>query len=83
METFSTLLALCVENLPDTAEFPLQRPVTRSFYVFLWSTSWINGDLKRHRAHYDVILMCGTEVNLYGVKNRLFIPDKNISIIVS
>ena len=35
METFSTLLALCEKNSPVTGEFPSQRPVTRSFGVFL------------------------------------------------
>ena len=34
METFSALLALCAGNSPVTDEFPLQRPVTRSFDVF-------------------------------------------------
>ena len=34
METFSVLLALCAGNSPVTSEFPLQRPVTRSFDVF-------------------------------------------------
>ena len=34
METFSALLALCAGNSPVTGEFPSQRPVTRSFYVF-------------------------------------------------
>ena len=33
METFSVLLALSVENSPDTSEFLSQRPVTRSFDV--------------------------------------------------
>ena len=31
MEVFSALLALCEGNSPVTAEFPSQRPVTRSF----------------------------------------------------
>ena len=35
METFSALLALCPGNSPVTGEFPGQRPVTRSFDVFL------------------------------------------------
>ena len=35
METFSALLALCAGNSPVTVEFPAQRPVTRSFDVFL------------------------------------------------
>ena len=34
METFSALLAICEGNSPVTAEFPAQRPVTRSFDVF-------------------------------------------------
>ena len=33
-ETFSESLALCAGNSPVTGEFPLQRPVTRSFDVF-------------------------------------------------
>ena len=35
METFSALLAICVENSPVPGEFPAQRPVTRSFDVFI------------------------------------------------
>ena len=34
VETFSVLLALCVGNSLVTGEFPSQRPVMRSFYVF-------------------------------------------------
>ena len=64
METFSALLAICAGNSPVTSEFPAQRPVTRSFDVFfdlrlnnrLSKQSWF-GDLKRYRAHYDVIVM--------------------------
>ena len=80
METFSALLAICAGNSPVTGEFPAQRPVTRSFYVFtlicLWINGWVNnreaGDLSRHRSHYDVIVMVllaheGKE-NMYGVR---------------
>ena len=68
METFSALLAIYVGNSPVTGEFPAQRPVTRSFEVFVdlrlnkrsWGW-WVNnreaGDFGRHRAHYDVIVM--------------------------
>ena len=49
MEIFSALLAICAGNSPVTGDFPAQRPVTRSFDVFC--------DLRRHRAHYDVIIM--------------------------
>ena len=34
METFSTLLALCVGNSQVTGEFPAQGPVTGSFDAF-------------------------------------------------
>ena len=65
METFPVLLALCAGNSPVTGEFPAQRPVTRSFDVFFdlrLDKTWVNnrkaGDLRRHRGHYDVIVMC-------------------------
>ena len=35
METFSALLAFCAGNSPVPREFPSQRPVTRSFDVFV------------------------------------------------
>ena len=35
MEKFSALLTICAGNSPVTGEFPSQRPVTRSFDVFL------------------------------------------------
>ena len=64
METFSALLAICAGNSPVTGEFPAQKPVTRSFAVFLdlclnkrlSKQSWA-GNLRRHRAHYDVTVM--------------------------
>ena len=60
METFSALLAICAGNSLVPGEFPAQRPVTRSFDVFL-ENGWVNnrqaGDLRRYRAHYDVIVM--------------------------
>ena len=37
MEIFSALLALCAVISPVTGEYPSQRPVARSFDVFLWS----------------------------------------------
>ena len=64
METFSALLALFAGNSPVTSEFPAQRPVARSFDVFFHLRcikDWVNnreaGDLRRHHAHYDVIVM--------------------------
>ena len=64
MKKYSALLAICVENSPATGELPAQRPVTRSFDVFLicvWINGWVNnreaGDFRRYRAHYDVTVM--------------------------
>ena len=60
----SALQAISAGNSPVTGEFPAKRPVTRSFDVFFdlrWINGWVNnreaGDLKRHRAHYDVIVI--------------------------
>ena len=45
METFSALLVICARNSP----------------IPVWINGWVNnreaGDLRRHRVHYDVILM--------------------------
>ena len=64
METFSVLLALCKGNSPVTDEFPTQRPGTRCFDVYfdlrlnkrLGEPSSAD-DSRRHRAHYDVIVV--------------------------
>ena len=57
MGTLDALPAIFV-----TGEFPAQRqrPVTRSFDVFLingWGNNRQAGDFRRHRAHYDVTVM--------------------------
>ena len=64
IETFSALLAICAGNSLVTDGFSAQRPVTRSFDVFFdlrlnkrLSNNRGAGDLKHHRAHYDVTVM--------------------------
>ena len=64
METFPALLAICAGNSPVPGDFPAQKPVTWSFDVFFICvriTNWVNnseaGDLRRYRAHHDVIVM--------------------------
>ena len=62
METFSALLVICAGNSPVAGEFPTQRPVTQCFDVFFdlrlnEQTNGEAGDLRRHRAHYDVTVM--------------------------
>ena len=63
-ETFSALLALCAGNSPVTGEFPSQsqwRGALMLSLICAWINGWINnheaGDLRRHRAHYDVTVM--------------------------
>ena len=64
METFSALLAICAGNSPVTGEFPhkgqWRGPLMFSL-ICSWINGWVNtgeaGDLRRHRAHYDVIVM--------------------------
>ena len=70
METFFALLAICAGNSPVPGEFPVQRPVTRGFYVFfdlrlnkrLGKKIAKAGDLRRNSAHYDVIVMYNSSV---------------------
>ena len=77
METFPALLALCAGNSPVAGEFPSQRSVTRS--CFLWSAPWINGwvknreagHLRRHRTHYDVIVMEMNNISFSSMKISL------------
>ena len=64
MEAFSALLALGEGNSPVTGKFSSQRPMKHIFDVLLicaWTNGWANyrdaGDLRRHRAHYDVNVM--------------------------
>ena len=64
METFSALLALCEGNPSVTGGFRSQRPVTRSFGIFLisaWRYGWVNNrdadDFRCHCAHYGVTVM--------------------------
>ena len=64
MEIFSASLAICAGNSPVPGEFPAQRPVTRSFDVYLicvringWVSNRDAGYLRRNRGHYDVTVM--------------------------
>ena len=56
METFFALLPIYAGKSLVTGEFPLHRPVTRSFEAFF--DLRLNERLsERHRAHYDVTVM--------------------------
>ena len=65
MKTFSALLAHCAGKSPFAGEFPAHEGQWRGALMFSLILDWINnwvynreaGDLRRHRAHYDVIVM--------------------------
>ena len=68
----SALLALCAWSSLVTGEFPTQRPVTGALMFSLicaWISSWANNheavDLRRHRTHYDVIVVQVRPMILY------------------
>ena len=47
-----------METFPVTGEFPAQMPVTQNFDVlFECANNGEAGDLRRHRANYDVTVM--------------------------
>ena len=59
METFYALLALCVGNSPVNCPHKGQwRGALMFSLICAWSKGWVKnrdcGDLRRHRAHYDV-----------------------------
>ena len=64
METFSDLLAICAGNSPVPGDSPLKGQWRRALIfslICVWINGWVNnreaGDLRRYRAHYDVIVM--------------------------
>ena len=72
METFSPLLGICAGNSPVPGKFPAQKPVTRNFdffFICARMNCWINnresGDLRRHRAHHNVIVMTTKNYGTY------------------
>ena len=65
MGTFSALLALCAGNSPVPVNSPHKgqwRGALMFAFICAWINDWVNnreaGDLRRHRGHYDVSVMC-------------------------
>ena len=64
METFSALLAICAVNSPVPGDSP-HKGQWRGALIFslicVWINGWVNnreaGDLRHHRAYYDVTVM--------------------------
>ena len=70
MEAFSALLALCAGNSPVPVNSPHKgqwRGALMFSLICVWINDWVNnreaGDLRRHRGHYDVIVMCRFRVS--------------------
>ena len=64
METFAVLLALCAGihgSLVNSAHKGQWRRALKFSLICAWTNDWVNnrdaGDLRRHRANYDVTLM--------------------------
>ena len=63
METFSALLAICAGNSPHKGQWS---GALMFSLICVRINDWVNngeaGDLIRHRAHYDVIVMCANRL---------------------
>ena len=72
METFSALLAICAGNSPVPVNSPHKGQWRGALMFSLICTSikgWVNnreaGELRRHSAHYDVIVMLSTNIMIF------------------
>ena len=75
MEPFSALLAICAGNSPVPVNSPHKgqwRGALMFSLIYAWINDWVNnreaGDLRRHRGHYDVIVMCHTRPCMFIVR---------------
>ena len=79
METFSALLAVCAGNSPVTGG------ALRLSLICAWINGWVHnreaGNLRSHRAHYDVIVMQNVQVKMMKVYIELFRERPHIDCI--
>ena len=72
MEAVSALLAICVVNSPHKGQW---RGALMFSLICAWINGWVNnreaGDLRRNRAHYDVIIMSRCDYTLHDVKGLI------------
>ena len=88
METFSTLLAICAGNSPHKGQW---RGALMFSLICAWIKGWVKkreaGDLRRHRTHYDVIVLmmqmswCRIETPGYHSTWPPFLDSKNCAFI--
>ena len=88
METFSVLLALCAGNSSVTGKFQRREALMFSL-ICIWIKGWVTdskaGELRLHRAHYDVTIMLYFDwpvalIITQGWKSLLINMDLNNSI---
>ena len=92
METFSASLAFCAKNSPVSFPHKGQWQGALVFsLICAWTNSWVNnrdaGDLRRHRAHYEVTVMHSMHYPLiprwYWTRVNIACSDFGFCIIVS
>ena len=78
METFSASLALCAVNSPVPVNSPHKgqwRGALMFSLIYVWINDWVNnrdaGEFRRHRGHYDVIVMNDLSLDFYRDYSRL------------
>ena len=77
METFSALLAICAGNSPHKGQWrgALMYSLIRA-QIYGWAINGEAGDLRRHRAHYDVIVMKKITRTVAAIKSHRFVLFK-------
>ena len=77
METFSALLAICAGNSPHKGQWrgALMYSLIRA-QIYGWAINGEAGDLRRHRAHYDVIVMKKITRTVAAIKSLRFVLFK-------
>ena len=83
IEPFSALLARCVGNSPVTGEIPLKgqwRGALMFSLICKWINDWVNnreaGDLRCHRANYDVTVMNVVAMECHCGDNTVIRPPQ-------
>ena len=77
METFSALLAICAGNSPVNSPHKGQwRGALMFSLIWAWINGWVNngeaGDLRRHRAHHDVIVTSVYCIQYHGGQSAVY-----------
>ena len=78
--SISALLAICPGNSPASGEFPHKgewRGALMFFFICAWVNGWVNngeaGDLRRHHAHCDVIVMFLRNIDQYCSRMKCWV----------